>query len=118
MVNDAGICPKCGLPKSGWLEDNCPGCLIRLGASELLSAAIHNRAGTTVQAGLVRSLGNYELFEEIARGGMGVVYRARQISLNRLVAVKVLLSSQNPSEARRFHREAKLAASLSHPNIV
>jgi len=67
-----------------------------------------------------RTLSHYELLEEIGKGGMGVVYRARDTRLDRFVAIKLLPPEQmaDPDRKRRFVQEAKAASALNHPNIV
>src|SRR4030081_697273 len=75
---------------------------------------------TTSNSDNLRRLGDFELIRELGRGGMGVVYEARQVSLNRKVALKVLSGGLGltPKAVQRFHREAEAAGKLHHTNIV
>lgn len=121
-TKDAARCEKCGAITR--LDSGvCVSCLL-LGGLEAggeLSRAAYESVLAEVEAPDKRwHLGNYEILDEIGRGGMGVIYRARQRHSRRIVAVKRVLSYQADSHETlvRFRREAEAAASLDHPNIL
>jgi predicted Ser/Thr protein kinase len=115
-------CPKCGAPlPSGVLAGLCPACLFKQGAAAETSSQPEPAPfqPPTVEE-VARLFPQLEILAFIGKGGMGAVYRARQRSLDRVVALKILppQTAAGPGFIERFNREARALARLNHPNIV
>ena len=124
LQNESGVCAKCGsILRVG--RGLCLKCLLSAG----INGNGEHPASEPTLDDLLRDiqgqdadwlLGNYQILEEIGRGGMGVIYRARQRHSRRIVALKRILSYHADSQdtLMRFRREAQAAANLDHPNIL
>src|SRR5256714_11947457 len=124
LATESGLCAKCG-STSRVGRGLCLKCLL---SAAIDSKGEHSSVEPTLDD-LLREidgqdgdwlLGNYQVLEEIGRGGMGVIYRARQRHSRRIVALKRMVSYHADSREtlERFRREAEAAASLDHPNIL
>ncbi len=132
-MSDTNHCPRCGTrrPEGGALSGLCPACMLR-GGLEGPAPFVRTHVGAKPGAGAAQTVGGLdleaiqkrfpqlEIIQLIGRGGMGLVYKARQAKLDRLVALKIMAPdlANQPAFAERFLREAQALARLSHPNVV
>lgn len=116
------ICPRCGAMLNASVANGiCPACLLKQAAMGTGTDSCPAMPWTPPSAAeLASAFPQLEVLELIGHGGMGAVYKARQKSLGRFVALKILAPQHaaNPDFAERFEREAKALAEVSHPNIV
>ncbi len=123
-ANAGGACPRCGAPLSTDAPLGlCPKCLLEVGIGTQPTSPGTTPGATAPPpdpAELERHFPNLEILERIGQGGMGIVYKARQKNLDRVVALKILPreAARDPAFAERFHREARTLARLNHPSIV
>jgi eukaryotic-like serine/threonine-protein kinase len=115
-------CPACGARLSTSVDGLCGACLMRLAAPELVEDSRAREASALGDAAAVagRRIGNYELIDTIARGGMGIVYRARQLTAGRVVALKIMLPHllHMPGMLQRFRLEVVAVGQLVHRGFL
>src|SRR5438067_7925922 len=121
-MEDLVKCPRCGAT-TRLDQGTCINCLLRAGIEAKGEGSRETFESILLEANVTDTqwrLGHYEILEEIGRGGMGVIYRARQQHSRRIVAVKRILAHQVNSHETlvRFRREAEAVASLDHTNIL